>query len=151
MVEFQDELLYVVLGEIQPLAEAHHAELKKTAPLAVQWAKYGAMEAAGNLVVFSARQAGALVGYAFFCLGEHVHYGTTKTAQSTALYLHPSVRNGFTLRRMVRYCESALSKLGAQELRITINLHKDFRPLLYPLGYENEETVVTKKLRGIYG
>lgn len=146
MPVFARELIYEFLEEVTPLTEQHLAESsKRKATLAPMWSRYAAFESTGNFLAFTVRDNGSLVGYAGFFVGQHLHHADTVAAINDVLYIKPEHRNGFTVRRFIRFIEAELKPL-AQTISFHVTLQKDFRPLLHRLGYADEEIVVSKSL-----
>lgn len=149
MIAIQKESLGDVRAEIAPLLEMHYQELtchKEAIKLAPMWGQYEAIEKAGKLAVFTARESGDLVGYAAFFVAPHLHYADTLCATNDVLFLHPLYRRGATGIRLIRYCEDELKKAGVGKLTWHIKHSLDWSPILMRMGYASEEVMVGKIL-----
>jgi GNAT superfamily N-acetyltransferase len=138
------------------LIKMHYDEIalnKDEKPLNPDWARYEQMEAAGNLVCFTARDDGRMVGYSVFLLSWHLHYNTVRVAANDVLYLHPDYRKGMIGIRLIKYSEAELGKYGADWITFHVKFNKipddrkDFSPILHRMGYSDEEKMVGKMIR----
>ena len=155
MITYQSEMLNDVAEEIMPLLEMHYQDLaahKEFIKLAPDWPRYYQMEFMGKLAIFTARDAGKLIGYSVFFLDTLMHYEETRAALNDVLYLHPKYRVGLgaiTLIRLVKFSEVELKKIaGEEKIRILFHIKKkhDFSPAMRRIGYDDEEIIVGKLL-----
>lgn len=147
MITYSKELLCQVVNEVDALLALHYEELtlnKDRVKLAPMWKQYAALEMDGKFHVFTARDEGALVGYAAFFVNQHLHYAALTTAMNDVLFLHPDHRLGMTGIRLLKYCESELKKLGAQKLCWHAKLDTSLIPILQRLGYATEEVSLAR-------
>lgn len=118
--------------EAQPLFEAHWREIaldQDTVPLDIDHARGIAAERAGQVVCYTARDAGVLQGYAAFMVGPHIHYASTRMAVNDVIYLHQ--RGPGAARRFVRYCNRRL--VTEHQVFRVIYHEKVAQPTLGPL------------------
>lgn len=149
MIEFNTEPFEKVFAEAGALFDLHYRELtlhKESVKLKPMFASYLAIEKAGKLAVYSARDDGALVGYGFFFVAPHLHYEDTVVAMNDVLFLHPEHRKGSMGTRLIKFCEQQLRERGAHKIAWHIKLSLDWSPILIRLGYVTEEITVGKLL-----
>ena len=147
MIAYAKEFLCQVVNEVDELLALHYDELtrnKDRVKLSPMWKEYAALEMDGKFHVFTARDDGALVGYAAFFVTQHLHYADLTTAMNDVLFLHPDHRQGMTGIRLLKYCESELKKLGAQKLCWHAKLETSLIPILQRLGYATEEVSMAR-------
>lgn len=106
---------------------------------------YIALEAAGGLRVFTARDNGALVGYAVFFLQLHPHHTSALYAMEDMLYVLPA-RRGFTGARLIRFVERELAADGVQVITQAVPVTNDWSKLLERMGYTPIEQIYAKRL-----
>lgn len=145
------ETVESVRPEIGPLLAAHWHEIgqdKVNMRLDPDWDGYRAIEDAGQLAVFSARNGAGLVGYAVFFLRRHLHYRTVMVAINDLLYLQPAAREGLAGVRFIAGLEAEMTALGAKKVFFGVKAWHDFSPLLTRHGYTSMETVWGKWVGG---
>lgn len=149
---FRSERLRDILDEVAPLHETHFAETEKHRHhlgLAVDIDYLIEQERAGNLIQFTAREAGGgLVGQVRMSLQQSIHTQTLY-AEEELLYLDKSVRRGFTAVRFIQYVESCMRLVGAQEMRTLCKLATGSHRLMEYLGYTHLSNQYTKPLKPI--
>lgn len=102
-----------VLQELKPLHEMHWLETEKHRHGLVLKPAYEAMSADdryGNLLQFTVRRAGDLVGNLRMYVHESRHTDNRIASEDT-LHVHPEHRDGMLGLKLVRYAESCMSKL----------------------------------------
>lgn len=150
MIRYQSDTLYGVVDQLDELIRLHFNEVNidlEEVPLSPDWKSYAALEHAGLLRIFSAREEGTLVGYCAFFVNYHLHHNKSLVAVNDCLFLHPDYRKGTCGIKLIKFCEDQLKKLGVDKITWHITVKKDFRPILHRLGYVDEEVVVTKILK----
>lgn len=151
MITFQVEKLDQVKDELPVLLKLHYDEIalnKEHIPLDPDWEKYKTLCDRGNLFVVTARTDDQLlVGYSVFFTTYHLHYKSTLVASNDILYLHPDYRKGTTGIKLIKFSESELKKLGVDKVIWHIKYLKDFRNILYRMGYFDEDAIVGKVLK----
>lgn len=138
-----------VWDEAIPLVTANHAEsgALPSTDFGPKKDTYEALEKAGILKVFTARDAAVLVGYAVFIVSPtHLHYPNTSWAIQDVLYVDPKSRGTMPLRFML-YQDIELRGDGVDLVYRHNTLHKDYARLLLHLGYRAEEVRYFKDLR----
>ncbi len=140
-MQFQREIFTEELGnEGESLIHIHHAEVSGEIahlPARVPYEKYGSLEQAGILRLFTARDNGKLVGYNVFMLIEHHQHGVSFASHDT-LFLHKDFRKGTTGIKFLKWCDEQLKKDGArfitQHSSSSVNLEKIFLRMGYKLA-----------------
>lgn len=138
---FATELLYGNLwSELTPLMEAHCREIGPFPELVFNPHKkaYQRMQDHGALAVFTARQAGALVGYCAFFISPSLHYFPAIFAQADVLYVQLEHRTGFVGLGLMQHAHAELIRrwnvakvfFGSKAAR-----DKSIAPLLERMGY----------------
>jgi hypothetical protein len=143
------EAVSEVWEEALPLVTANHNETGAlpNADFAPQKATYEALEKAGILKVFTARDAAVLVGYAVFIVSpHHLHYPSTSWAIQDVLYVDPKSRGAMPYRFMA-YQDISLRADKVDLVYRHNTLHKDYSRLLLHLGYRAEEVRYFRDLR----
>lgn len=138
-----------VIGEIKPLLEMHWQEIatyRDHIPLDPDYARYQAAEAAGNLLILTARHRGVLVGYSIFFMLAHPHYKSTLFAMNDIIFLHPDLRGGMLGPRLIKASEEEVRSRGAMKISWHIKPSHDFSPLLKRMGYALDEINMAKIL-----
>lgn len=92
-------------------------------PLDVDWDRYLALAATGQLCVTTARFDGLLVGYILNLVSGHLHYRSTLHAHMDAYWLDPAYRGGLEVIRWFRLNEEHLRSLGVRKVTGSEKLH----------------------------
>lgn len=135
--------------EALPLIHENHRETGVLGPaeFAPDRSRYELLEKAGVTIVYQARVAGALVGYALFILSlSHLHYAGTSWAMQDVLYVAPAHRG----RHGIRFIRWQDAQLAAQGLDLVYRHNckrKDYGRVLERLGYQPEEVRYVRDLR----
>ena len=150
MVEFARESCSI-MQEIIPLASAHAKEMDypvfDQAPLDLDEDAYRAIEAAGLLRVFTARQDNILVGYAIFIVAMALEHRTVKQGLEAGFYLAPEVRLGRTAVRFLSYCDSEMAEEKvAMVLYHSPVAHPKFGAILARRGYVKVDEIYARRL-----
>jgi GNAT superfamily N-acetyltransferase len=148
---FQVERFSDVIEDAQPLLVRHHAEIanyRACIPLSPDYAKYAVMEAAGKLLVVTARNDGIMVGYADFIMDSALHYSTVLWPENDILWVAPEYRGRMAGVRLIGLAEKTLKARGAVMLHFRSKTsHPALGRLLVRLGYRPVETVYAKMLQ----
>lgn len=151
MVEFRiEEWNDDFIESLKPLLEEHYQEIalhKDVVKLDPDWERYGLLAKNKTAVFIGARDNGKLIGYSVFFLVTHIHYKQLKMASNDVLYLDPEYRKGMTGIKLIKASEEILKKLDVQKILWHIKFAKDFRKILYRMGYEDEDAIVGKILK----
>jgi hypothetical protein len=150
MVSFAREPLTDTLwSEALPLLFAHWQELAKyeDIELAPDRNRYDAMESAGVLRVFTARDELGLIGYAVFIISPLLHYRKALHAQQDVFFIERRAR-GTTGVRFIRFCENQLTLDGVQLVvhHAKTDPKHSMASILERMGYETIDVVMAKRL-----
>ena len=149
MITFQRESLCQVVDEIDTLLKLHYQELtlnKDKIKLNPRWNEYAMLESLGRISVYTARDAGKLVGYSAFFVHHHLHYSDTIVAINDVLFLHPDHRKGTTGVRLIRFCEQDLRLQDVQKIVWHAKVDTNLERLMPLLGYRVEDVMYGKML-----
>lgn len=113
---FQRERVVDLFDEARPLYEAHYKEIAhfQDIPLQVNEDGYRAMEEAGLLRVYTARDCGELVGYVVFKVGPNLRYMTSLQALQDILYVDKSRRGLLIGKGLIDHAYARLKAEGCQ-------------------------------------
>ena len=145
MITMQREAFAKWYADAQPLIMAHHQEVTwRTITPEMDLLRYYALEAAGQLLLVTARQGSEMLGYVIASVCRHPNYAT-KCAFEAAHYLCPSARQGLRSPwfRMVRFTRAEAKKMGAGELVIQSNSGKPIGPLFKAMGFKKTAEIYT--------
>lgn len=150
-VTFQREGFAAVIDEADALLFLHWKEVAHypDIPLAVDRPVYEAMDAAGILRIYTARdESGKLIGYAAFIVGPNSHYSTSgNQAKQDVLFVAPDARLHRVGLQLVKFCDAQLQAEGIQVVMHHVKLaHPALGRLLVHEGYEPVETIFAKRL-----
>lgn len=143
---FAAERLADIVQEIHPLHEAHFLETEKHRlgfGLDVNYPYYLACEKAGNLIQFTLRHDGALVGNIRMFLATSLHTGTRYATEDT-FFILPAHRQGFLAIRFWQFVEKSVVALGVREIRTDSKLLNKVDRLNTYLGYTPVATKFVK-------
>lgn len=141
MITYAQEKLADCRAEIEALVPQQWAEMAQGFDQFVEkpnWDFYLKLEAKGNALLFTARDAGAIVGW----FGVYVYKSTTSDnliVQATPYFVVPCRARGLILRRLIKTAIAAVALPGAM---ITIKTHPwaSAAPILEHLGFRAVET-----------
>ena len=143
------ERLAGVKDEALPLLRRHWEEValdRDSVPLAMDWAVYEAMDAAGLLHIVTAREDGALAGYYWAMVQRHLHFSTTLTAFTDLIFLDKPFRRGRTGQRLIEAAEQSLRALGVRQILTGVKPKPNLGPLLQRMGYALHEVSYSKQI-----
>jgi len=138
------------IKDIAPLLELHYQELtldKDVMTLKPSWPRYRDLMAQDKMAVMGAYADDKLVGYSVFFKQPHIHYDDNIMAQNDVLFLHPAYRAGFAGIKLIKASEEMLRHQGVSKVIWHIKHSRDFRNILYRMGYKDEDVIVGKALR----
>lgn len=151
MIVYAVERWNAVVAEMRPMWCMHHAEValhRDEVPLDPDERKYRELDATGKLLIVTAREDGALVGYYIALITPHLHYRTTVHLLTDVYYVVPAHRTGFCLLRMLRRLEIEGAARGAVKgyagYKSSLNMGKVFERA----GWRESERIHTKILGG---
>lgn len=133
--------------DAQKLLEAHWEEIalnKTKIALNPDWEAYEALETAGKLKIFTARDDDKMIGYFVVIVGINLHYKDHVFAVNDILYLDQQYRKGRTGLKLIKFAEQCLRDDGVSVLNINTKVHKPFDSLMEYLGFNLIERVYSK-------
>lgn len=133
------------LPELVALYPAHWRELaldqeKPEAALAPDYAGYAALDAQGQLMLVTLRDAGRMVGYWITLIRPHLHYSRCLTATMDIYRVLPEARGRFGGLRMARAVKRELIRRGVKRWFCGSKIHKDSGRLFKAIGMAPVET-----------
>lgn len=147
----QVEDFFIALDEMLPMLPQHWEELaldKDIIPLDPQWKKYRVLYDAGQLLLVTLRERGALVGYCWLIIAPGLHYGSSLHATVDIFWVAPSHRGRMGGRRLFKAVEAELRRRGVVRWVASSKLHRDCGVLLKAMGMQPFETLYAKILKG---
>lgn len=152
MLTFQEETFSQAIPEGRRLLNLHWHEVARDQErigLLPRFDRYERAEDAGSLLIVTARDDGALVGYAVFFIDKNLHYAQSTWGISDIFWLHPDARRGRAGMRLLLFAEERLRARGAEMMHTTTKIeHPAASRLLQFLGHIPIETVHAKFIGG---
>jgi GNAT superfamily N-acetyltransferase len=137
-----------VLEEIRPLIIKHYEEIawkQDKIALNPDFDRYRDIEEKGGLRIYTAREDGALVGYAIFFVMQHLHYKDKVMAVNDLFFVEHSKRGARVGQKLLKeYAQTELYKEGVQWISLHIKLNHDWSKLAEMWGYEKVEVICMK-------
>ena len=145
MLTAQVEPYRAALPELQALYHEHWRELaldqeQPAAALDPAWAVYEQRDNAGELLLVTLREAGALVGYFLGFITPGLHYRQCLTYQMDIYRVLPGVRGRFGGKRLLRAVIAECKRRGVQRMFLGEKLHTPSGQLFRAFGFEPVET-----------
>lgn len=125
-------------NEVYPLRETHD--------LSMDWDSYGKLEELGFLKIFTARDAGELVGYLWVIVSPNIHSKGSTTACDDGLFVAKSHRGKFIAVKLIKFVEKCLKEDGLKTLHLVGTTEKPIDALVERMGYSKIETKFQKVL-----
>lgn len=153
MITAHVESLTEGLGELKELFPQHYKELalnQDKVPLQPQYGRYLEMDACGQILYVTLREAGALVGYFVGFVRPHLHYETMMVCSMDIFYVRPD-RRGANPRagiQLFKAVQEEAARRGVHNLIVGSKLHKDAGKLFEYLGFKPIETFYSKWIGG---
>jgi GNAT superfamily N-acetyltransferase len=147
----QIEPLTATLEELKPWFPMHWEELgifRDRMPLDPSYGLYLARDAAGEVVLATARRDSRLIGYAVFFLARGLHYRQTLTAHMDICYILPEERMAGAGEALFAEAERELRRRGVQMWWCGSKNHKPIVDFFLRQGFTAEEVHVAKWLGG---
>lgn len=136
---FQTESLFPDLFfEMKPLLERHWQEIEDTelfGEMCIFSELYEKLHEAGMLHCTTARDDGALVGYAVYIVAPAMHYRNRLCADSDVFFLLPEYRKGRAGITLLQTAEEALKKRGVNIIMQKFKAQHDCGKLFERMGY----------------
>lgn len=147
VASFRRENVKRIWDDLLPLLEKHYEELApyKDVPLDPDKDFYLKADELGMIRVYSAREAGVLVGYAVYGVRRDVHYKSLKKAEQDLLFVAPERRGRFGIR-FIRWCEDQLKAEGVNLIVCHAKVHADFGAVFEKMGYAPMDKIFYRRL-----
>jgi GNAT superfamily N-acetyltransferase len=147
-IYYQQEGAGRAVEEALPLFEEHYREIAryKDIPLDIDFEYYAAIEALGQLRVFSARDCGRLIGYIVYVVRRHPHYKSHVFAFQDVLFIHPDHRSSMVFPRLMKMAKERLAAEGAHVEIQHVKVYADFGGALLRMGFEKVEDLYMRRL-----
>lgn len=145
-MKFQREIGASIFDELKPLLELHWREIAHYQDILLEpdWESYKKCEEQGFLRVYTARNAGLLVGYGVYFVRYNLHYRSSLQASQDILFIHPDFRGRGG--RFIAYCDAQLREEGVQAVYHHVKAAHNFGPLLERMGYALVDLIYAKRL-----
>jgi GNAT superfamily N-acetyltransferase len=115
-------------------------------PLDFNWSVYCALEHAGMLKLYTARNKDDLVGFVLYHVYPHLHHRTYMTAACDTLAVKPEQRGKGIGRALMEYAEPQLKKCDVKSITHQFRTCYTAKPLFPKLGYKLIEYGYLKEL-----
>lgn len=150
-VSFKTEKWARVVHEMKELFPAHWEELaldRDKFPMDVCHDRYIQFEAAGALLLVTARADRKLVGYYVGMVLPHLHYQSSGNMLHTDMYfVKKEFRNGVGAK-LLMCAQEAGRKAGAAKMYLSCKLHSNHTDLFQKMGFIPSDIMHVKVLKG---
>lgn len=150
-ITIQVERFNDVIEEVQPLLDRNWEEIanyRDFVPLAPNYARFAVLATAEKIIVVTARENGALVGYASFILDTQLHYATVLLAENGIIWVAPEKRGKRVGLRLIQAAEREVVSRGACIMRFREKInHPLLGKILTIMGYTKTEIIHEKILQ----
>lgn len=149
LLTIAEEDIREVYTEMNKLLLSHYIELvrnKAAIVLEPDWERYFELSAKSKFFILTVRSENRLVGYSAFFVDTHIHYKNLLVATNDVIFLDSDNRRGLSGLRLIKASEVAAKAKGANKIVWHIKLINDFRKILYRLGYEDDDFLLSKLL-----
>jgi len=150
-VTFQEvPLTEALIDSALPLLEAHYREIAhyQDIPLQIDRAVYLQAAAQGSVKVFLFLHEEVLQGYAVFFVRPNIHYAGSLQAVQDILYIAPRFRHQMYGAAFIRWCDLQLKEAGCQVVYHHMKDAHTYASTMKRLGYEQVETIWSRRLDG---
>ena len=149
MLSFQLETPQEFLPDAIPLMQAHALELKDSlsGELNLDMGHYIKSFTTGKLLLLTARDKGAMVGYQIIQIAFHNRSNTTLIAEEEALFLLPKYRKGWNGVRLLKLGIEAAKTLGAEIFYVSSQECYPIKSLLLKVGFKKKSESYMLQLR----
>lgn len=167
MIAFAQETYDTLRADIEPLLELHYREValnQDVVKLDPMFERYQQLDQDGRILFFTARDEGALIGYAIFFTDVHLHYVNSLMAISDVIFVLREYRRKTNqgwifwsrLKRskplkvgsgLIDFSEQTMRMIGVDKVIYHIKFKFDWSPMLLRRGYGKEDFTVAKILK----
>lgn len=149
-MQFKREVISMpfLKNEMMPILERHYVEISANLDIALEpdFEKYIAIENAGTLRCYTARDGEDLVGYAVFFVTRNFHYSSSLQAVQDVIYLEKSKRGVGFGKGFIDWCDSQLRDEGVQVVYHHVKQKHNFGPMLESLSYKLVDLIYARRL-----
>jgi GNAT superfamily N-acetyltransferase len=138
------EALADIRDEVWPLLLRNAEETGL--PADFDWDRYVILENMGVFQAFTARIAGAIIGYAAFMVTQSMHSRSLRMAVCDTIWVAPEHRRTGAGVRLIRFCEAHYRAAGCGMICIAAKTLNRVGEMLERLGYGESERTYTKEL-----
>ncbi len=144
----QIETCRAIYDEALPLMQAHWDTISPGGAMDFNRDALLALEDAGAVRCYTARDDGTLVGYLIYLGDESLYQRGQKIVRDLGLYVAPEFRKGTTAVRLMRFAEDDLREAGVAEVfQVIPAASEPLGKMLEGMGYHHHETVFKKNLK----
>lgn len=150
MITWQRESFTAVTEEVVALGTAQWDEIRYSPLLQEELAPdiiaLHALEAAGSLLLVTAREDDHLAGYILLVSSAMLNHKDKLYAMEVSMYVDEDYRRKGVARGLMQYCEQVCREAGIHYLTFSVTPALDYSPLLKSEGYTTTEIMHTKRL-----
>lgn len=149
MVEFAREDVKTLASDIAPLLRRNWDEIHRDVPqykLAPNLDVYCELEDRGCLYLFTARDAGVLIGYAVVAIAPRPHAIDELIGAIDALYVLPEHRSNGVAFKLLTFMQDQLKAVGVNTLAAGSRDPRIIRWMRTSCGFHYAETLLEKAL-----
>jgi GNAT superfamily N-acetyltransferase len=144
-IHFAVEQFKAVIDEARPLLRRHWEEIAKNKELLKLNPDMEMYDRIGeNLLLITARNDGALVGYFVWFLIKHPHYRHVSVAEEDLHFLLPEYRRGLTGYKLMKAACTAAFDCGANLLVSREKIGHEHPAIMKRLGFVPTDIVYTR-------
>ncbi len=148
MISFAKEPFQIVEDNFHLIKEHWDEVVTDKRPLEPFWEVFREFERKGDLVCFTARKDGDLIGYAVFIFVPDLHSKNTRTAYNDAVFLKKEHRKNGVGKSFIEYCDEEMGKMDIQIILWHVKPSVDFSGSLKAIGYKHFNTLYAREVRG---
>lgn len=145
MVNYQEENILFIRDEISACSEAHWNEVLIDISFSLQWPLIEMLTTAGAFRLFTARDAGELIGYAAFATGPMITTDLVVHDQ-VGLWVKPSRRGPAIAVNLIKIAEYEFKRDKSGIVVQHSMAAKPVDALYVRMGYSKTETLFTKRV-----
>lgn len=151
MIKIQHESILSCKEDMKPLLDKHWAETEPnqdTIKLDPDWKHYSALDSAGILRIFTARNNGDLVGYCVVMISKSIHHKDHLFASTDVIYVKPEFRKSTLGADLLKFSEAHCKESGASLMTLNMKVDFPFDGLMQRMGFHLLERVYHKCFLG---
>lgn len=148
MIYAQEALSPDLEAEIEGMAQGYYATTPAHVgipPYQFRWEVYRSLDQHGVFLLFTAREAGALMGFSFYTLFEHPHHAGLVVADGN-IVTAPAARGRGVATELYQFGEPFLLARGARSIVHRHRLCYGANALFPKLGFAESEILYVKEI-----